>query len=644
MLSAFVGHSFNEEDEPIIRKFCKYLDTLADSIGLQWESAEQAEPKVLAQKVKEKMANKDIFIGICTKKEIVLDPKVVYSLLPWFSVVKANKKNLTWKTSDWILQEAAYAIGQGKSIILLIEKGVRNPEPFQTNHEYIIFERNNIAADVLNKLTQMLISLRQKSNTKDVFKSDFIRNEESDDLQKKVDDLKKNNEEDSKGDYFTLLINAVFNKDLEQINKVVEDHDQESNKSQEEKIDFRATALHLRFLKNGDNVLDELLDLSKNNNSSNIDAAIANIYDSYNEAELAIRFMEKAISSTLDDQLKFKRECDLVILLNKYSKPHLKDKILELSRQKNLDTNKMISLLGSLVEVYKKDDPILSSSFLELIISIKPDDFDKRFALAMQFSKINEKELALYHYNILATIGRKNGPVYNNLGVAQSNLGLSIRSVKSFRNAEKQQELYAMKNLAMQFATSGFVEEAILLAENALAIKKDSEQIYPIFGEIDKLENNERNREEGIIKKANQKKLFYINIANGFLSNKKVNIDGIWESSGEELNVKIENDKFEAVGFSKLANRIYTGLFERFADSANFPVKDMRNLKYEGRVFGCIVRYKRYVFEDCNSNSLFNDFTEGILTFDEDKIEMYEIDSGISKNSVFKRKAIREIK
>src|SRR5437763_1323730 len=61
MISAFVGHSFNDEDEKVVRKFTDYFDTLSSSPeGFRWESAKAAEPKVLAQKVKEKMTDKDI--------------------------------------------------------------------------------------------------------------------------------------------------------------------------------------------------------------------------------------------------------------------------------------------------------------------------------------------------------------------------------------------------------------------------------------------------------------------------------------------------------------------------------------------------------------------------------------------------------
>ncbi len=45
-LSAFVGHSFTEEDQQVIETILKYLDQVKNlNIGFSWQSAEPAEPK-----------------------------------------------------------------------------------------------------------------------------------------------------------------------------------------------------------------------------------------------------------------------------------------------------------------------------------------------------------------------------------------------------------------------------------------------------------------------------------------------------------------------------------------------------------------------------------------------------------------------
>ncbi len=87
-LKAFVGHSFNEEDEDVIRTFLKHFDSLKD-IGFEWEHAERAEAKELAVKVREKMEGKNLFIGIFTRKNKQIYPPLLKTCLLNRKYVKA---------------------------------------------------------------------------------------------------------------------------------------------------------------------------------------------------------------------------------------------------------------------------------------------------------------------------------------------------------------------------------------------------------------------------------------------------------------------------------------------------------------------------------------------------------------------------
>jgi hypothetical protein len=72
-ISAFIGHSFANQDEAVVRIFIDYFNTIKEmGIGFTWDHAEPAEPKTLSEKVREKMRNKNVFIGICTAKEYVI--------------------------------------------------------------------------------------------------------------------------------------------------------------------------------------------------------------------------------------------------------------------------------------------------------------------------------------------------------------------------------------------------------------------------------------------------------------------------------------------------------------------------------------------------------------------------------------------
>ena len=77
-------------------------------------------------------------------------------------VLKADKVNFSWKTSDWIIQEIGLAICRDMDLILLIEDGVREPGGLQGNIEYITFDRR-VPQESFGKLLEMIGSLRPKA-------------------------------------------------------------------------------------------------------------------------------------------------------------------------------------------------------------------------------------------------------------------------------------------------------------------------------------------------------------------------------------------------------------------------------------------------------------------------------------------------
>ncbi len=127
-IRAFVGHSFTEDDAEVVGKFLTYFDQLSKSeINFSWDHAEAAEPKVLAQKVMALLSDKNVFIGICTKKERVISPDSLTKSFFHPNRLMAQKGEFFWKTSDWIIQEIGLAKGENLDLILLMENGVRNP-------------------------------------------------------------------------------------------------------------------------------------------------------------------------------------------------------------------------------------------------------------------------------------------------------------------------------------------------------------------------------------------------------------------------------------------------------------------------------------------------------------------------------------
>ena len=158
-LRAFVGHSFTDDDQSVVAQFLKFFDQLkASALDFNWTHAESAEPKELSTKVQSLLVGKNLFIGICTAKELAIPQASVRPLVFDHNKVAAAKWEFELKTSDWIIQEIGLAIGHGFDLILLLEDGVRRPGGLQGNIEYIPFSRET-PSDSFGRILEMLTAL-----------------------------------------------------------------------------------------------------------------------------------------------------------------------------------------------------------------------------------------------------------------------------------------------------------------------------------------------------------------------------------------------------------------------------------------------------------------------------------------------------
>src|SRR5581483_4823617 len=99
-IKAFVGHSFSDTDKPVVSAFLEFFDQLKGLLShFTWERAYAAEPKDLAEKVLGIIADKNTFIGICTKNELAA-PESVFKPMPFKpSFSKVSTASLEPKTS-----------------------------------------------------------------------------------------------------------------------------------------------------------------------------------------------------------------------------------------------------------------------------------------------------------------------------------------------------------------------------------------------------------------------------------------------------------------------------------------------------------------------------------------------------------------
>jgi hypothetical protein len=266
-ISAFVGHSFIEDDKEVVGKFLQHFNRLKGlGIGFTWDHAEDAEPKILSQKVREKMTGKNLFIGICTKREQSVVPNNLKRSLIGTDTFKVKTKDLLWKTSDWILQEIGFALAKDMNIMLLLEEGLRKPGGLQGDLEYIPFNRQTPSSS-FDKILEMLGSMTPKAEAAivDPAASEEPAPQPSEEQQVEPSLAKQEPAESwGRAEYHRALFWAILDNDADREKRIFEGYLMTpSGKDENESIAWRAQWLLLRHNLKKENVLEELRTLQK---------------------------------------------------------------------------------------------------------------------------------------------------------------------------------------------------------------------------------------------------------------------------------------------------------------------------------------------------------------------------------------------
>jgi hypothetical protein len=95
----------------------------------------------ISEKVKKLIEEQHLFVGVFTRRDKI-----------------TRKKE--WTTTSWVVDEKAYAVGKGKSLILIKEEGVGSIGGIQGDYEFIEFNR-----DRLEELSVKLVEVFKVSAT-----------------------------------------------------------------------------------------------------------------------------------------------------------------------------------------------------------------------------------------------------------------------------------------------------------------------------------------------------------------------------------------------------------------------------------------------------------------------------------------------
>jgi Tfp pilus assembly protein PilF len=593
-IRAFVGHSFVENDADVVRKFLTYFDQLSKSdLDFSWEHAEAAEPRVLAEKVISLLNDKNVFVGICTKKERAIPPTSLSKSALRTGVLKAHEREFEWKTSDWIIQEIGLAIGHKLDLVLLVENGVRQPGGLQSNVEYIEFERDSPEKS-FGKIVEMISALSPATSSPSATSSDaksIPGDEEREHESPGGSDWATPKADWKRRDYeqtywrMTVTGDTAGTANIDKAYLATEDAADTENRISWEAF---AELTRLWWAKGGS--LAKLKELAEAN-PENIQTLqyMARGYEKYQDHTKAANTYETAARKAVDTK-------EFLRLMGRaavgYVRAELRENSSAIIRQMKArvesDGNgelEILRALRGLSKLEKEDNENLA--IMERIVEVDPSDVDTRFSLAYKHSECGNNDLALYHYLKIPTLDRSS-TTWNNLGVTFDQFSLPAKSVESYRRAEKLDGTLAMSNLAQKFISEGFLPEAKKQCDDALMIEDYHKNIESTLARLKELPDKENEKEAELLEKAKPKSDFYKQFGRAVSRADPNELTGRWEGPDCVLDVKSRDEEFRTAGTYERHSSGLLGLYASgvggSTSSDNTPVRF--RVEYSGTLRG----------------------------------------------------------
>lgn len=593
-LKAFIGHSFTADDEAVVRAFLKFFDQIRDmNIGFSWEHAEPAEPKELAEKVLRLMHDKNLFIGICTKKEAAIIPSNLTLGIWNKNILKASRDSFSWKTSDWIIQEIGLAIGKGMELILLVESGVRPPGGLQGNKEWIPFDCQSPEKS-FGKILEMIQSLipKAKAVTSEEAEVPTAAVERSDREQTQEQDWLKPRPDWQRSDFEFALFHAILLGDKENEKAIVQTYSATEDGQSSQKRDSWEAYYELTCLKYGKGgkltTLDELA--AKHPENTEVLNYRAQGYRHYGEHEKAAYYFETAAQKAGGRSEELDLYGDAALAFARAARTTEANRVIEQMKSIALEgENGEIQLLYALrgiAEIETANDRFCGLT--EKILDLRPGDIDLRFNLAYKYSQDGATEdLSLYHY--LKIPYHERTPIaWNNLGVQFDHFELNNKSVKAYQKSDELGETLAMSNLAQKLIKAGFLKEAEDICNRAIKKEDYHKNVGHAITRIRDVPETEEDKEGEIIKKAAPICEFFRDYGQALAKKAVGEHDGRWKGPNCELRITIKGNSFIAEGGYEQSE---SGLiFFLTTNPGGTPTVSKYLVRYQGSILGKAVK------------------------------------------------------
>lgn len=550
-LKAFVAHSFEENDEQVVRKFLDYFDSLKDASGLVWDHAEKVEARAISQKVKDKMDGKNLFIGIFTAKDCKIKQNDLKTCLSIYSYGK--KELFSIASSDWIIQESGYALAKGMTLVFLIENGVHVDAGLQGDLEFIEFKRDN-PSECFEKIIQSLGNLlvepsdisasQATASAPEIKKNDITEEQTASDALGTEKKVRKISPWDASKSLRKLIIDdkEIYEAEikLKEIMKEYE-NDEAFPKS------FWETYFYKLKLNAGfSDALSQLEKMIEDNPDDIYPLkTLGNIFREYGQySKAAILFLQCSEKvQTNNEKIEYiGKVAECYALDKEYEDAY--NIILKKYETDGLDTNGLVLVYKNLADVAKiQKNKNLYAAFAEKALTIFPTDYALRFSLAYSYYKTGCDINSLFHYKFLCE-HNQNGINWNNLGVQYARLDFKAKSIESYYEAyKKYDETLAIANMAYRYIEEGFLNQASEILKPARLKDDHHENIDSALVRINEIRQKEVDSLEKALNAVQPEKEFMTKFAEAYVVPIKVNITGKWSSRHGDISLSVQDKK-----------------------------------------------------------------------------------------------------
>lgn len=584
-LHAFVSHSFLEQDAKVVEKFIKLFDRVEGLHSqFKWGRAIRAEPRSLSEKVMRVFEGKNTLIAICTKREQVYAPSHP-NKAEFFGRQLVSGKELTWKTSDWILQEIGLGKGRDLTIIIFLENGVSPPSGLTADIQHIRFDRSYPEA-AYSEFMEMIASINPVASPQLGIETQAQMvhpqsQEQPEGAAKESDEPRADWGQD---EYDRALFWSMYSDREAKVQEIYEAY-KKSPLSKEPKQEARWSALKEFFtvLAEKGSSLEPLLELTKTHpNNEAVWDYLGQAYGLLKMNSQAANAKEKAAELEADASKKTKLLGDAAIF---YSRAGVSQEAARLLRlmvdATTAETEK--SVLRAL-EQYAAEAKELEFQLgaLEVLSERDPLDADVRFSLGFQYDSLDENRAALLHYLGIPE-QKRGGAAWNNLGYTREKLKLTIGTVRAYQKAIDDKESLAFSNLAKRYLSAGFIEEALEVCDKGLAALPNDKDISECKVYVQSQRDAELKLGEKILVEARPVSGIYLQLGKAMLRPSIHDLPTNWHGPKSDLMVTLKGDRITAAGeYTEQPSGLASAIAQSFGPQTPLTYR----VEYEGTVRG----------------------------------------------------------